>query len=218
LFFYGIPKSYYEIKTIKEQKQVFFDTLYPMIKHANNQVLKDREFINNYFNSGLFGFRQDGLSLIKLLKIKKRYKIKNLYDYPQYLLQIDIVPISIVLAQAALESGWGKSRFVKQANNIFGQWTWSGKGLVPKNRDEGAKHKVKIFNSLEDSISGYLININNGWAYDDFRKTRQKLRKDGLTLKGLSLHKTLINYSQLKEEYTKRLKNMIITNNLEKYD
>jgi len=214
----GLPKSYYKIKTIKEQKQVFFDTLYPMIKHANKKVLKDRDFIKRYFHSGLFGFRQDGLALIELLKIRKRYNIKDLYDYEQYLLQVDIVPVSIVLAQAALESGWGKSRFIKQANNIFGQWTWTGKGLVPKSRDEGAKHKIKIFNSLEDSISGYLINLNKGWAYEDFRKQRNFLRSNNLKLEGLKLYKTLINYSQLKEEYTRRLKHMIIKNNLEKYD
>lgn len=215
----GLPDSYYKIKDVKKQKQEFLNFLAPMIEKELEEVREDREFIKKYFSSGLFGIRHDGLGLLKLMKIKKRYKIKDVYNLDEYLLRVDTIPTSIILAQAALESGWGKSRFVRKANNIFGQWTYSGKGLVPKNRDEGAKHRIKIFDSLQHSIRGYLININVGWAYKSLRKKRAQLRKEqGDNINGLDLYGEYIMYSQLREEYTKRLKKMIIRNGLVKYD
>ncbi len=215
----GMPKSYYHITDVKKRKQVFFDTLAPMIEKERQDILDDRKFIKNYFNSGLFGLRHDGIALIKLMKLKKRYKVKDLYNIDEYLLRIDTIPTSIILAQAALESGWGKSRFVRKANNIFGQWTYSGKGLIPKNRDANAKHKIKIFDSLQEAIRGYLININVGWAYKSLRKTRASLRKEkGNNINGLDLYMEYIYYSQIREEYVKRLKKMILQNNLLEYD
>ncbi|MBT3281216.1 MAG: mannosyl-glycoprotein endo-beta-N-acetylglucosamidase [Campylobacteraceae bacterium] len=214
----GLPNSYYQIKDIKKQKQEFFDILSPMIEKETKKVLRDRAFVKNYFNSGLFGFRHDGLGMIKLMEIKKHYRIKDLYNFEEYLLRVDTIPISIILAQAALESGWGKSRFVKKANNIFGQWTYTGKGLIPKGRKEGQNHKIKIFKSLQSAIKAYLRNINTGWAYKSLRKTRSKLRKDNVKINGLDLYKEYIYYSQIREEYLKRLKKMILQNDLLKYD
>jgi Bax protein len=214
----GLPKNYYNIKNIKEQKKAFFNILSPMIEKEQKKVLRDREFVKSYFHSGLFGFRHDGLGVLKLMKIKKYYKIKDLYSYEEYLRKVDIIPTSIILAQAALESGWGKSRFVRKANNIFGQWTYSGKGLIPENRDEGAKHRIKIFKSLQDAIQAYLRNINTGWAYKSLRKKREMLRKNNVAINGLDLYDQYINYSQIREEYIKRLKKMILQNNLLIYD
>jgi Bax protein len=214
----GLPKSYYEIKDIKKQKEAFFTILTPLIEKEKEKILKDRLFVKNYFNSGLFGFRHNGLTLIKLIEIKNHYKIKELYNYEEYMLHIDTIPTSIILAQAALESGWGKSRFVKLANNIFGQWTYTGKGLVPKERKKGAKHKVKIFKSLQLAIGAYLKNINVGWAYKSLREKRLKLRREKAKINGLDLYMEYINYSEIREKYIKRLKSMIVYNNLLKYD
>jgi Bax protein len=218
---FGLPESYYKIKDIKKQKRVFFETLAPMIEQEKERILKQRDFIKRYFhvNAQLVGFRHDGLASFELLKLKKQYKIEDLYNLDEYLTKIDIIPTSIILAQAALESGWGKSRFVKEANNIFGQWTYSGKGLVPKNRNEGSKHRIKIFDSLQHAIRGYMININSGWAYDALREKRAMLRETKADdIDGLDLYDQYINYSQLREEYLKRLKNMILTYDLLKYD
>ncbi len=214
----GMPKSYYHITDIKKQKQVFFDTLAPMIEKEKQQVLKDRKFVKNYFKSGLFGIKHDGIGLIKLMNIKKYYKVKNIYDIEEYLNRIDIIPTSIILAQAALESGWGKSRFVRKANNIFGHWTYSGKGLIPKNRDKGAKHRIKIFKSLSHAIKAYLRNINTHYAYENIRTKRATLRNQLAKINGLDLYMEYIYYSQIREEYTKRLKKMILQNDLLEYD
>ncbi len=208
LFSMGMPKDYYNIKDTKQMKKYFFNYIKEISNKQNDLILEERKYVTEHYNNPDTKFN----------KIKKRYKIKDKAPLKTYLKHIDIVPTSIVLAQASVESGWGKSRFVKQANNIFGQWTWTGKGLVPKNRDAGKKHKIRIFNSMEQSVRGYLINLNLGHAYKDFRTTRANLRQNNQQLKGRKLTSTLINYSQLREKYVKILDNMIRREKLERFD
>jgi Bax protein len=214
----GLPNSYYEIKDIKKQKRVFFNTLTPLIENERKNILKDREFVINYFNFKLLSLRYDGINTLKLIKIKKYYKIKNIYSYDEYLEKVDVIPTSIILAQAVLESGWGKSRFVRKANNIFGHWSYSGHGLIPLRRDAKAKHRIKIFKSLQDAIKAYLRNINTHNAYKSLRLKRAKVRFTKKYIDGLDLYEEYINYSQIRQEYIKRLKKIIVQNNLLKYD
>ncbi len=200
------------------KKMVFFNTLVPLIKKQNEQILKDREFIEQFFKTGVLNTKRDGIAMLKMIKLKKYYKVKKLYDYDSYMKKINIIPTSIILAQAALESGWGNSRFTKEANNIFGHWTYGSKGLIPLRRNKGAKHKIRIFDSLEDSLKAYLKNVNSNGAYKQVRNLREKTIKNNKPLNGLSIYKGFINYSQLKHEYLRRLKNMIIKNKLLQYD
>ena len=215
--FASFPKEYYEIKNTKEMKAYFFSQILQMAKVENAKILQERQFINNIFPH-LGTIDKESNEYKQFLKIKKKYKLKDAFKKEQFLEVIDIIPYSLVLAQAAIESGWGKSRFFKDANNIFGQWTWSGKGLTPANRDAGKKHKIKIFSSLQAAIRGYLINMNLGWGYKDFRKQRALMREKGEALNGVALAPTLINYSQKKEEYTQLLHKFIIQNKLLKHD
>ena len=214
----GFSKEYYEITDINKRKEMFFSYLYPLIEKENKKILKEREFVKAILSKDKSQIDVKSKDFAKLLKIKKRYKIKNTYELNKYLRAIDIIPVSLVLAQAAIESGWGKSRFIKEANNIFGQWTYTGKGLVPLKRDNGAKHKIKIFSSLQHAIRAYMINLNIGWAYKEFRKRRENIRKKGYILTGLELSKTLIKYSQLREKYIRIVRKIIKHNNLERYD
>ena len=155
-----------------------------------------------------------------LSQIAKIYKIKNLFDKKEYLQKIDIIPPSLALAQAAIESGWGKSRFVRVANNIFGHWEYSNKGIKPKSKYEHIKidYSLKIFPSLEASLAAYMLNLNRNRAYRKFRKEREKLRENNQTISGLILASTLKNYSQLKEKYVKRVKKLIEYNHWSKFD
>ena len=213
----GMPKEYYEIKNTQKMKQYFFNYILKIAKAENQKILKDRYFVINVYNN-LEKIDKNSQVIKRFNKITKRYKIKKGATLKEYLLKIDIIPPSLILAQAAIESGWGKSRFFKEANNIFGQWTWSGNGLTPSNRDNGKKHKIKIFNSLEESVRGYMINLNVGWGYKEFRKLRYQLRLNNSKPNGLILSETLKNYSQKKETYTQILKDLIIRSNLAKYD
>jgi Bax protein len=218
LFATGMPKEYYQIKKTKVMKKYFFDYMDKLATKENQKILEDRAFIKRVHSiQDQLTKEKSPLSYEKFHAITKRYKVKG-KSLEVYLEEIDIIPNSLMLAQASVESGWGKSRFFKEANNIFGQWTWSGKGLDPTHRDEGKTHKIKIFDSLQDAVSGYMVNLNNGWGYQEFRKQRAFMRKASKPIDSIVLAKTLVNYSQKKEIYTKLLKDIIINNNLQKYD
>lgn len=217
IFAMGLPAEYYKIQSPKEMKNYFILYILKIAKKENNSILKDRFFIKNVYPN-ISKIPKNSPVYKRFKAIKLRYKLSDKATFQQHIEAIDIVPNSLVIAQAIVESGWGKSRFVKEANNIFGQWTWSGKGLDPAKRDVGKKHQIKIFPSVIESVKGYMINLNLGWGYKDFRKLRAKIRGDKSKLTGIILSDTLINYSQKREEYIRILKNIITQNKLAKYD
>ena len=117
--------------------------------------------------------------------------------------RMDIIPTSIALAQAAKESGWGTSRFALEGNAIFGQWTWSGQGIAPLDRESDKNHKILKFPILRASVKAYQNNLNTHKSYKSFRDKRLKLRERNKKISGLELTETLKNYAQTGSEYTK---------------
>ena len=125
----------------------------------------------------------------------------------------------MALAQAAVESAWGRSRFVKEANNIFGHWTYNSQiGMIPRNRDLGATHFIRIFQSLKESVTAYMLNLNRNLAYKSFQEKRFELKKTAQKIDGLELSQTVLNYSGIAQDYLKILKDIIVLNNLQDYD
>lgn len=216
----GFPNSYYEIKNPKEQKREFIRILKPMVDRVNQEVLKERAFIIGFFDKAFkSAFRNlNPRDLKELLRLSKKYRVKNLFDKYTYLKRIDVVPDSLAITQAAVESGWGKSRFVRVANNIFGHWTWGEVGIIPEGREEGKTHKIRIFRTLQDSVKAYVLNLNRHFAYQDFRDLRYKKRLEGKTLSGYEAATTMINYSELREKYVKMLQKMMRDYRLLYYD
>ena len=127
---------------------------------------------------------------------------------------MDIIPTSIALAQAAKESGWGTSRFALEGNAIFGQWTWSGQGIAPLDRESNKNHKILKFPILRASVKAYQNNLNTHKSYSKFRQKRSVLRDKNKEIKGLELTETLNNYAQTGLEYTKKLNQIIKQNRL----
>ncbi|MAD40801.1 MAG: mannosyl-glycoprotein endo-beta-N-acetylglucosamidase [Arcobacter sp.] len=219
LFAKGMPEEFYQIKNIKETKSYFFKYLYKMIKNENNKILEERTFVKTMLNSNLLNINANSEEFLRLLKLKKKYRIKKLFDLTSYMKKIDIIPPSMSLAQAAVESGWGKSRFIKEANNIFGHWTYNSEiGMIPEQRKDEDKHFIRIFKTLQASISAYMLNLNRNKAYKSFHKERYKMRIANKELSGLALSQTMLNYSGIGEEYLSILKIVIKKNKLETYD
>ena len=131
---------------------------------------------------------------------------------------MDIIPVSIALAQAANESGWGTSRFALEGNALFGQWTWSKKGISPKNKDPDKTHKVLQFQVLKASVKAYKNNLNTHNAYKKFRETRAKIRQEGKKINGLDLIEYLKSYASIGDAYVKILRKIIISNSLTDFD
>ena len=119
---------------------------------------------------------------------------------------MDEIPVSLALAQAAKETGWGTSRFALEGNALFGQWTWSGEGLRPKESDKNEGHKVMKFNVLQASVRAYQRNLNTHSSYIDFRKARAELRDNGKPLDSLILAEYLDKYAETGDKYVEVLK------------
>jgi len=214
----ALPDYYYKIKDIKKQKRAFINIMLPLIQHENRKILVLRKKIIKIFSDPFYMLNTN--DLIFLSKIAKEYKIKDINNKNEFLKKIDIIPPSLALAQAAIESAWGKSRFARVANNIYGHWEYSNRGLKPKSKydDINITYSIRIFPSIEDSINVYMRNLNRNRAYRLFREKRYQFRKNKKIFTGIEAAKTLKNYSQLKEEYVKRLITLIKANDLLKYD
>ena len=133
-------------------------------------------------------------------------------------MRMDIVPVSIAIAQAANESGWGTSRFALEGNALFGQWTWSKKGISPKNQDPNKSHKVLQFQILKASVRAYKNNLNTHNAYKEFREARAQMREDKGKLDGLQLTQYLEKYASIGVKYVQILEDIIEKNSLTDFD
>lgn len=208
----SIPNWYYKINSISKQKEKFFEILRPLVKKENLKIKKERAFIKEFFNSYYKSPILDKDRLKRVIFLAKKYHIKNIFNKKEYLKKIDTIPQSLVLAQAALESGWGKSRFAKEANNLFGEWTFGKRGIIPKNRDENKTHKIRVFDSISDSIASYMLNLNRHPAYKKFRTMRFIAKRKGKPFDALKAAQTMERYSQLGEKYNNILTSVIKKN------
>ena len=216
----GLSSEYYQIEDNAKQKEEFIRQMKILVDKSNEEIRKDREFITNFFAKAMpdafRGLNQQNVGY--LISLRNKYGIESLFDRDEYFKRIDVIPTSLALAQASLESGWGKSRFAREANNLFGHWTYSGVGLMPQNRMIGKTHMIRIFGSLQKSVNAYMLNLNTNDAYSLFRERRLIARNSGKAYTGIDAAKTMVNYSELKEEYNKMIKEMIEQNNLLIYD
>jgi len=197
-----------KIEDVQEMKKTFFNYLLPEINKKNNEIqLLRKKAIGK------------DLSKEELTKLYKKYRIDEGSEIDALLEKIDIIPPSLVLSQAALESNWGRSRFAKFYHNYFGLWCFErGCGVIPKKRDKGDTHEVAKFSSPEKAIDFYFLSINRNKSYEVLRKIRQDKRSKGQSITGLSLSEGLTNYAEIGYEYVERIRRVIASNELSKYD
>jgi len=197
-----------KIEDVQKMKKTFFNYLLPEINKKNNEIQLIRKKMI-----------EKDLSKQELTKLYKKYRIDEGSDIDALLEKIDIIPPSLVLSQAALESNWGRSRFAKFYHNYFGLWCFEkGCGVIPKKRDKGDTHEVAKFSSPEKAIDYYFLSINRNKSYEVLRKIRQDKRSKGQSISGLSLSEGLTNYAEIGYEYVDRIRRVITSNELSKYD
>ncbi|ECR2419909.1 glucosaminidase domain-containing protein [Campylobacter jejuni] len=215
----GFGEEYYKLD-IDQKRQIFFIKMNEMFDQSFKKIEQERSFIEAFFKDAYkTGFRTSNqTNLEKLITIKNKYRIGNLYDFTEYKKRIQKIPKSMGIAQALVESATGTSRFAREANNLFGEWTWGEKGLIPDLRHPDKKHKIKIFDSLQDSVDSYVLNLNRHFAYEKFRDARAKFESEGKEITGLEAIKTLDSYSERKGYYINLIAKIIKRYNLEKYD
>lgn len=200
------------------KKQAFITTLLPAIEKENRRLLALRESV-----SGLLGKLDRNIALDAseqkyISRLANRYRVKqdplvDLSAREELLRKIDIIPPSLALAQAANESAWGQSRFARQANNLFGIWTYDqDKGLKPERREEGKTHLVRIFDDFSESVRYYMHTLNSHPAYHELRVIRQQLRAANQVIEGRKLATGLENYSAKGEAYIVLIQSLIQQN------
>jgi len=218
-----MPKDLPSIKSNKRKKQIFFQSLLPMILLANNEIRLERKQLLEFRKLVYSGTTLDENQLQNLRTLATRYKLKSAsltsdQAFKELLLRVDTIPEELALAQAANESAWGTSRFSQLANNLFGEWTFQpGTGIVPEGRPEGATYEVRRFENVYESIRSYLQNLNTHFAYKELRQIRAEARKTNQPLDGSKLAEGLFRYSIRGDEYVKDLQSLIRLNRLDRF-
>ena len=208
-----LPKELKNIENTKKRKELFIKIVLPLIIEENTRIKLDRKKLFVILNKS-----NNSNSDKKWLKEKfKQYGVKN-NDLATLKIRMDEIPVSLAIAQAAKETGWGSSRFAQEGNALFGQWTWSGDGIKPAAVDKDAKHKVARFKVLKASVKAYQRNLNTHSSYKEFRKERAIQRDNYGKLNSLELVKYLDKYAETGVEYTKILKKIIRQNYLTEFD
>ena len=203
-----LPSEIRKIEDTKKRKDFFIQIILPLVIKENNNIRLDRKKLFSVLNKS----KNSKIEKIWLNSKFKQYGVVN-KDLSTLKIRMDEVPVSMAIAQAAKETGWGTSRFAQEGNALFGQWTWSGEGIKPSNADTESTHKVMKFKILQASVKAYQRNLNTHSSYKDFRSARASLRDEGKKLDSMILIKHLDKYAEIGEEYVKvyhRKKNKII--------
>ena len=208
-----LPKELKNIESSKRRKNLFIQIVLPLIIEENLKIRFDRKKLFEILN------KNNTTKLDKeWLNLKfKQYGIDN-NDLSKLKIRMDEIPVSLAIAQAAKETGWGSSRFAQEGNALFGQWTWSGDGIKPLDIKKGEKHKVAKFKILKASVRAYQRNLNTHLSYKKFRIERAIQRDNDEKLDSLKLVNFLDKYAETGKEYTEILKKIIIQNKLIDFD
>jgi Bax protein len=211
----SLPEKLIELEDVQERKQCLIDTLLPLVLKSNETILQQRAFI--------LGIKQR----MPLITVRERRTLESLAEMymvetgtdehmiEELLMRVDILPVSLILAQAAIESGWGTSRFCLEGNNVFGLRTLSEYGMDPKERDHEKAFRVSVFNDLQSCIDYYIWTINTNAKYEELRRIRSMSLRP---YDSLTLARGLRYYSEMGSEYVKKVEALISYNDLKAFD
>ena len=208
-----LPSEIKKIENTKKRKNLFIKIILPLVIKENNNIKLDRKKLFVILNKS----KNTKVEKIWLNSKFKQYGVTN-KDLSTLKIRMDEVPISMAIAQAAKETGWGTSRFAQEGNALFGQWTWSGEGIKPSEADDDSTHKVMKFKVLQASVKAYQRNLNTHSSYKGFRSARAELRDQGEKLDSMILSEHLDKYAETGKEYVKILHQIIRQNNLTDFD
>lgn len=220
--FSGLPDMA-AIQDVREKKSTFFDYLEPMVAQVNQRIEGERAWLHVVARQIDLGFTLEYWQNAYLEELGNYYKVDEDVGSKAYFNQmfqrVDVLPASLVLAQAANESAWGTSRFAVEGQNLFGQWCFTkGCGLIPQGRDDSERHEVRVFDTVFDSINAYFRNINTHRQYVELRTIREELRHLNLNLDSQYLAWGLEGYSIRGVHYIRELIDMMQYNNLAAFD
>ena len=208
-----LPEEIKQIENTKKRKDLFIQIILPLIIKENNYIKLDRKKLFSILNKNRNTVAENNWLNSKF----KQYGVVN-KDLSTLKIRMDEIPVSMAIAQAAKETGWGTSRFAQEGNALFGQWTWTGEGIKPAGADDDSTHKVMKFKVLQASVKAYQRNLNTHSTYKSFRRARAELRDNEKKLNSLILTEHLDKYAETGKKYVEILQQIIRQNNLEDFD
>tara|TARA_B100000214_G_scaffold303270_1_gene233954 strand:+ start:1334 stop:2461 length:1128 start_codon:yes stop_codon:yes gene_type:complete len=209
-----LPGEIKRIESTKKKKNLFIQIILPLILEENNRIKLDRKKLFSILNKNINSNAEK-----KWLNSKFRQYGVIKKDISTLKIRMDEIPVSLAIAQAAKETGWGTSRFAIEGNALFGQWTWTGEGIKPAGIDSNdSTHKVMKFKVLKASVRAYQRNLNTHSSYKEFRSARAQMRDNDEQLDSLMLADFLDKYAATGDEYTKIIKQIIKQNLLQDFD
>ena len=208
-----LPNEIKKIENTKKRKNLFIQIVLPLILEENNRIRVDRKKLFSILNKNI----NSNVEKRWINKKFKQYGVVN-KDLSTLKIRMDMVPVSLAIAQSAKETGWGTSRFALEGNALFGQWTWEGEGIKPSGADTNSTHKVMKFKVLKASVRAYIRNLNTHRSYKSFRRERAEQRDNFEKFNSLELANHLDKYAETGKEYVKILKQIIKQNSLTDFD
>lgn len=211
-----VPRDIEELVDIDRRKTVFFKMVLPLVLMVNEDLMATRARIKDLTREGAAISAEDATWLAGRYDT---YRVEP-GDVATLLRRVDAIPPSLALAQAAIESGWGTSRFAQEGNALFGQWVWGedADGIVPAARKDGMTHKIRAFETPLQAVAAYIKNLNTHRAYGDLRAIRARLRQQEAPLNGMTLAEGLEAYSEKGREYIRIVRQVISANRLRPLD
>ena len=218
----ALPSDFDQLQDVKLKKKLFYLITLPIIHESNRLILEDREMIINIEKKFLradLNENEVNETVRLAVKYKLDYSTIDLKLFRDLKQRINIIPVSLALAQAIVESGWGQSRFALEGNALYGQWTTNEqKGIIPEDRDEDKTHAVRKFENLQQSVQAYMHNINTHRAYYSFRVVRRIAERVQYTDPISAKVKFLAAYAEIGQEYVDKLELIIESNKLREFD
>ena len=217
-----LPDDFSEIQDVPTKKKLFYLVTLPLIYNTNTSIMQERRMVINIEKK----FARKELNkneTDEIIRLSKKYRLDyseiNTKLFRKLKQRINIIPVSLALGQAIIESGWGQSRFATEGNALYGQWTTSeDKGIIPQDRDEDKTHAVLKFKNLSESVEAYMFNINTHQAYYNFRVIRRIDERIKYTDPISMKVKYLAAYAEIGDKYVDKLELIIASNNLQEFD
>ena len=223
----SIPEDWAAGLTVDQKKSLFFRALLPMVLMANDEVLADRAKLQEVRVRIAAGKGVSRSEVTWLKELAGQYRVTAISGataapdtraIDRLLRRVDMVPPSLALAQAAIESAYGSSRFAIEGNALYGQWTY-GDGIVPgQQRQQLGDYRIANFDTPLGSIRAYMQNLNTNRAYKPFRDARAAARQKSERPRGAPLAGGLLAYSEKGQDYVSLVRTIIAHNQLSPLD
>lgn len=218
LYLSELPPDLANVSSVATKKRLFVQSVLPIILRVNEEIITARWRVERLGEKLSWDDALSDADRAWLIDMAELYGAAP-FDAPGLLKRMDIVPPSLALAQAAEETGWGTSRFVREGNALFGQYTYKpAMGMMPERRDADRRHRVRSHDSLLDAVRAYVHNLNSHWAYEDFRERRALLRQAGKPMDGYDLAGSMGQYSERRADYIRSIREIMRQNRLRDFD